>query len=104
LLGNHERVLGEVAVVAGKVVRRYVYLAHAQEGYQYLVTFPDESRHQAVIEHTRFMSVAEVDELLKKLGPVPVARPPRKPAIAYDGDSPAQSDLRYSGWDMASIS
>jgi transcriptional regulator with XRE-family HTH domain len=44
----------------------------------YLVTFPEESKHQALIERTRFMSVAEVDELLKKLGPVPVARPPRK--------------------------
>ena len=44
----------------------------------YLVTFPEESRHQALIERTRFMSVAEVDALLEKLGPVPVARPPRK--------------------------
>jgi hypothetical protein len=44
----------------------------------YLVTFPEESRHQALIERTRFLSVAEVDELLKKLGPAPVARPPRK--------------------------
>src|SRR5262245_9029128 len=44
----------------------------------YLVTFPAESKHQALIERMRFMSVAEVDELLKKLGPVPVARPPRK--------------------------
>jgi transcriptional regulator with XRE-family HTH domain len=45
----------------------------------YLVTFPEESKHQALIERTRFLSVAEVDALLKKLGPVPVgSRPPRK--------------------------
>jgi transcriptional regulator with XRE-family HTH domain len=31
----------------------------------YLVTFPEESKHQALIERTRFMSVAEVEELLK---------------------------------------
>ena len=37
----------------------------------YLVTFPGESARQALIERTRFMSTAEVDELLKKLGPVP---------------------------------
>jgi RNA polymerase sigma-70 factor (ECF subfamily) len=32
-------------------------------------TFPEESKHQALIERTRFMSVAEVDELLTSSHP-----------------------------------
>jgi transcriptional regulator with XRE-family HTH domain len=48
----------------------------------YLVTLPSESRRQALIERTRFMSDDEIEQLLARLGPAPRAPtpPPRRKA------------------------
>jgi transcriptional regulator with XRE-family HTH domain len=46
----------------------------------YLVTLPDESPRQALIERTRLMADGEIDDLLTRLGPAPPppTPPPRR--------------------------
>lgn len=51
--------------------------AHLGLELPYLVTLPSESKRQALIERTRFMADSEIDELLTRLGPVPL--PPTPP-------------------------